>query len=139
MEFSKELLAKAKLAASVEELARLAEESGLGMSRDELEAKYRSMHGSGALSDEELDNVSGGCGDDDDEDDNKPEPPQPVMKNYDDRCDSFTRRSGGAGGDYAKFYTGTHCESCRYFATCTIEGYLDPNYDGNGYCFRGLY
>ena len=128
MEFSKELLAKAKAAASVEELVRLAGNNGINMSREELEAKYQAMHGSGELSDDELDNVSGGCGDDN----------EPVMKGYDEYCSNFTRRGGGAGGEYVKFFTGTHCESCQYFKTSSTGGFMDPNYDGNGYCFYGI-
>lgn len=132
MEFSKELLAKAKAAASVEELVKLAAENGVSMSREELEAKYQSMHGNGALSDDELDNVSGGCGG------GGSDNPQPAMKGYDDYCSNFTRRGGGAGGEYVKFFTGTHCESCQYFKTSSTGGFMDPNYGGVGYCFYGI-
>ena len=64
IELGAELLKKAAKAASPEELLALAKEDGLDLPREEVEKLYAKLHKSGELSDEELDNVSGGgCGD----------------------------------------------------------------------------
>ena len=63
MEFTKELLEKAKAAESAEELLELAKAEGIEMSAEEAEKYFADLHQSGELSDEELDNVAGGgCG-----------------------------------------------------------------------------
>ena len=63
--FSEELIEKAKQAKSVEELLALAKENGMEMTEEQATAYYAQLSPkSGELSDEELDNVSGGgCGD----------------------------------------------------------------------------
>ena len=58
-----ELLEKAGQAKSADELIALAEENGSELTGEQAAAYFERLHGSGELSDEELDNVSGGCGD----------------------------------------------------------------------------
>ena len=62
MKFSPEQLVKAKTAKSAEELLALAKENGIEMTEEEANKYYADFHKEGALADEELDNVSGGCG-----------------------------------------------------------------------------
>ena len=63
MNFTPELLTKAKAAKSVEELLALAKENNIELTEEEAEKYFTEWHKEGELSDEELDNVSGGCGD----------------------------------------------------------------------------
>ena len=63
MNFTKELLEKAKSAQSAEELKELAKAVGMEMSAEEAEKYFAELHKIGELADEELNNVSGGCGD----------------------------------------------------------------------------
>ena len=60
MEFTKELLEKARGADSSEALLALAKENNYEMTEEEAEAYFAQMHKSGELSDEELENASGG-------------------------------------------------------------------------------
>ena len=60
MEFTKEMLEKAKKVESAEALQALAKENNYDMSAEEAEAYFAQLHKSGELSDEELENVSGG-------------------------------------------------------------------------------
>ena len=64
MELNKELLAKANEAKTPEELLALAKENGIEMTAEEAQKIFAQLHSqSGELSDDELDNVSGGgCG-----------------------------------------------------------------------------
>ena len=64
MKFSPELIDKAKQAASAVELMDVAKESGMELTKDEAAAYYAQLNPTeGELSDDELDNVSGGsCG-----------------------------------------------------------------------------
>ena len=62
MNVSKELIEKAKTAKSAEELLEMAKEESIEMSAEQAAEYFASIHASGELSDEELDNVSGGCG-----------------------------------------------------------------------------
>lgn len=59
---NRELLEKAKAAGSPEELLALAKENNYPLSEEDAKAYFEKMHKSGELSDDELDNVSGGCG-----------------------------------------------------------------------------
>ena len=61
MEISMEMLQKAKAAGSVEELLTMAKESGIELTPEDAEKYYSRLHQNGAVSDEELDNVAGGC------------------------------------------------------------------------------
>lgn len=61
-DFTPELIEKAKQAKSSKELITLAKENGIDISDDEAEEYFERLNNSGELSDEELDNVAGGCG-----------------------------------------------------------------------------
>ena len=58
--FTKELLQKAKSAESAEALQALAKENDYEISTEEANAYFAQLHKRGELSDEELENVSGG-------------------------------------------------------------------------------
>ena len=62
MNFTQEQLTKAKAAKSAEELLALAKENGLELTEEEAKNYFEQWHKKGELADEELDNVSGGCG-----------------------------------------------------------------------------
>ena len=63
MEMNKELLAKAKEMKTPEELMALAKESGIEMTKEKADEYFKQLStSSGEISDEELDNVSRGCG-----------------------------------------------------------------------------
>ena len=62
MEISKELIEKAKTAKSAEELLAMAKAENIEMTAEEANKVYAELHKTGELSDEELDNVAGGCG-----------------------------------------------------------------------------
>ena len=62
MNVSKELLEKAKTAKTVEELLAMAKEENINMTEKEATKIFADLHKNGELSDEELDNVTGGCG-----------------------------------------------------------------------------
>ena len=82
-----ELITKAKEAKSAEELLKLAKESNVDMTEDEAKTYFAQLNANGAVSDEELDLVAGGCG-----------------ETYQD-------------GDIVKFFDGTTCScgcsTCR--------------------------
>ena len=63
MTISKELLEKAKTAKSAEELLEMAKTENINFTAEEAAKAFAELNKSGELSDEELDNVSGGCGD----------------------------------------------------------------------------
>ena len=61
MELSEELIAKAKGTKTPEELAALAKESSIDLTEEEAKAYFEQLHPkTGEITDEELDNVSGG-------------------------------------------------------------------------------
>ena len=62
MKFTPEQLAKAKQAKSVEELLALAKENGMELTEEEAKNYFAELNKEGEIADEELDNVSGGCG-----------------------------------------------------------------------------
>lgn len=62
MELNKELLEKAKNAKSAEELIIIAKENGIELTDKQAEEYFGKISiASGEVSDDELDNVSGGC------------------------------------------------------------------------------
>ena len=67
MKFTPEQLTKAKAAKSAEELIALAKENGIELTEEEAKKYYAEWHKEGELADDELDNVSGGCGNDEPE------------------------------------------------------------------------
>ena len=62
MNISKELIEKAKTAKTAEELLEMAKEESIEMSAEQAAEYFVTIHASAELSDEELDNVTGGCG-----------------------------------------------------------------------------
>ena len=62
MNITKELLEKAKTAKTAEELLELAKAENIELTEERAKEYFATIHASGELSDEELDNVSGGCG-----------------------------------------------------------------------------
>ena len=61
MNVSKELLKKAKTAKTAEELIEMAKEENIELTVEQAAKAFAELHKAGELSDEELDNVSGGC------------------------------------------------------------------------------
>ena len=61
MKFSNELIEKAKTAKTAEELLQMAKAENIELSAEEAEEAFAKLNKSGELSDEELDNVAGGC------------------------------------------------------------------------------
>ena len=61
MNVSKELLEKAKAAKSAGELLALAKNEGIELTAEQAAKAFAELNKTGELSDEELDNVSGGC------------------------------------------------------------------------------
>ena len=61
MNISKELLEKAKTAKTAEELLAMEKAENIEMTAEEAAKYFAELHKTGELSDEELDNVSGGC------------------------------------------------------------------------------
>ena len=62
MNISKELLEKAKQAKTAEELLAMAKAENIELNAEEAAQAFAKMNKNGELSDEELDNVVGGCG-----------------------------------------------------------------------------
>ena len=62
MNISKELLEKAKTAKTAEELLAMAKAEGFELPEGEAKTVFSKLNKTGELSDEELNNVSGGCG-----------------------------------------------------------------------------
>ena len=62
MKFSKELIEKAKTAKSAEELLAMLKAEGFELPEGEAKTVFSKLNKTGELSDEELNNVSGGCG-----------------------------------------------------------------------------
>ena len=72
MKFTDEMLEKAKTAKSAEELLAMAKAENIEISAEEAAKAFAELNKTGELSDEELDNVAGGCG--------KEEIPEPKYK-----------------------------------------------------------
>ena len=62
MNITKELLEKAKTAKTAEELLELAKAEKVELTEEEAAKAFEELNKNGELSDEELDNVAGGCG-----------------------------------------------------------------------------
>ena len=63
MNVSKELLEKAKQEKTAEELLAIAQADNVELSEEEAAKAFAELNKTGEISDEELDNVAGGCGD----------------------------------------------------------------------------
>ena len=59
-----ELIAKAKTAASADELFAIAKENNVALTEEEAKTYFAQLNANGAVADEELDLVAGGCGGD---------------------------------------------------------------------------
>ena len=62
MKFSNEMIEKAKTAKSAEELLAMSKAEGFELPEGEAKTVFSKLNKTGELSDEELNNVSGGCG-----------------------------------------------------------------------------
>ena len=62
MKFTDEILEKAKTAKSAEELLAMAKIENIEVSAEEAAKAFAELNKTGELSDDELDNVAGGCG-----------------------------------------------------------------------------
>ena len=62
--FTPELIKKAKAAKSAEELLALAKANNVELTEEEAKTYFEQLNANGAVSDDELDVVAGGCGDD---------------------------------------------------------------------------
>lgn len=63
MNVSKELLERAKTTKSAEELLEMAKGENIELTAEEAAKAFAELNKTGEISDEELDNVAGGCGD----------------------------------------------------------------------------
>ena len=63
MNFSNNLIEKAKTAASAEELLQMAAAEGFELTAEEAEKYFEFLNSNGAISDAELENIAGGKGD----------------------------------------------------------------------------
>ena len=61
MKFSQELIEKAKTAKTAEELLAMAKEENVELTEEQSAKAFAELNKTGELSDEELDNVAGGC------------------------------------------------------------------------------
>ena len=61
MKLTKELIEKAKTANTAEELLVMAKAENIELSAEEAEKAFAELNKTGELSDEELNNVAGGC------------------------------------------------------------------------------
>ena len=104
MSFTNEQILKAKAAKSVEELLALAKENGVELTEDEAKKYFAEWHDEGELSDDELANVSGGCG-----------TPNPRFS-VGDRI-YYYERNGMAIGIKEDIWKGTILEVLRYDKT----------------------
>ena len=62
MKFSNEMIEKAKTAKTAEELLAMAKAENVELTEEQAEKALAQLNRNGELSDEELDNVAGGCG-----------------------------------------------------------------------------
>ena len=62
MKFSNEMIEKAKTAKTAEELLAMAKAENINFTAEEAAKAFAELNKTGELSDEELDNVAGGCG-----------------------------------------------------------------------------
>ena len=107
-----ELIEKAQLAKSAEEIFSLAKENGVELTAESAKAYFAQLHKTGELADDELDNVAGGdkCG-------TTYRDGRPVVSglNYCDRwrCEKC-RNAGEDGSNCTKHSGGSFCMTCAY-------------------------
>ena len=110
MNISKELLEKAKTAKSAEELLELAKAENIELTAEQAKEYFATIHASGELSDEELDNVAGGCS-----------PPDPPKYNI---------------GDYVQYYYQYEIGWTRYAKSTTCSIIEDIKEDGSTWMYK---
>lgn len=76
MKLTREMMEKAKTAKSMQELLEMAKAENIELSAEEAARYFAELQKTGELSDDELDNVAGGCGDDSESEETK----EPVNK-----------------------------------------------------------
>ena len=87
MKYSKELIEKAKTAKTAEELLAMAKAENIEMTAEEAAKYFAELNKTGEISDEELDNAAGGCGD--------PETPGEPKFNVGDQVYYLDTKPGG--------------------------------------------
>ena len=97
MKLSKELLEKAQTAKSPEELIQMAKTENIDLSAEEAAKAFAKLNASGELSDEELDNVAGGC-----------------EHTYHDACPACGNRSFSSYGDSLVHCSNPKCGQWYY-------------------------
>ena len=141
MEFTQELLQKAKQAENSAALLALAKENGWDMTQEEADTLFARMHGKGELSDEELENVTGGCG-------KKPQPQ--LISDVEKCCQYWTCMYDGSTkwesmrdprDPFTKvFYKG--CVCCKQPRNCVNCKYsMGRDYQGGEayFCHHGIW
>ena len=134
MEITQELIEKAKTAEDADALRAFAKENGIAMSQDEAKRCFANLHLNRALSDEELDNVSGGCG-------KTPYDPKKEVRNPWECCSNWTCICGSRQTDWQRNpnnpsdYTVNVqcCAKCRLLYSCHYCQYL-YGYNEVWYC-----
>ena len=125
MNFTEEMIQKAKSAQSSDALLAMAKENGIAMTQEEAAGFYARLHDNRALSDEELENVSGGCG-------SKPVLGR-VITNLGDICPSWICKHDG-WKEWRMGETVRYCPKCMTEAKCQSCVLCRQNFDV--YCCR---
>ena len=102
---NEELLRKAQQAGSADELLEMAKENGVNFSEQQVRDYYTQIHTTGELSDDELNAVSGGCGEN---------PPKPYCSVCGTALGSIT-----VGGGY--FYYCSKCDKQEPFIHAVMK------------------
>ena len=110
MNITKELFEKAKTAKSAEELLAMAKAENIEISAEEAAKAFAELNKTGELSDEELDNVAGGCS-----------PSDPPKYNI---------------GDYVQYYYQYEIDCTRYAKSTTCSIIEDIKEDGSTWMYK---
>ena len=134
MEFTKEMIAQAKNAESAEALQALAKENGIAMTQDEAKDYFDRLHKEGALSDEELENVTGGgCFSRD------PNEPKYIRNDHNQRCEHWVCRTDGNHRWHEATLGGLACNACHKGAYCFSCFHARPKPGKKSlYCYYGI-
>ena len=110
MRFTNEIIEKVKTAKSAEELLAMAKAENIEMTSEEAAEAFEKLNASGELSDEELDNVAGGCS-----------PSDPPKYNI---------------GDYVQYYYQYEIGWTRYAKSTTCSIIEDIKEDGSTWMYK---
>ena len=110
MNVSKELLKKAKTAKTAEELLAMAKAEHIELTEEQAAKAFEELNKTGELSDEELDNVAGGCS-----------PSDPPKYNI---------------GDYVQYYYQYEIGWTRYAKSTTCSIIEDIKEDGSTWMYK---